>query len=83
MCFSRPCYSHKLQSLYQKCNVQGKDADDPFVQCKNIQMKSIQEMVHNNKKANLNKLNQYNVQNHGSQLILEDVHMESSAQHAQ
>ena len=63
MCCSSPCYSNKLRRLCRKCNVHGKDAGDPSVECKKILMKPIQEMVNNNEKEQLDQLNQYNVQN--------------------
>ena len=45
-------------------------------------MKSIQDLVEQDKSKELKAINQYNIQNAWLMLILEDVHMEYSVLHA-
>ena len=63
MCCSAPVYLESVNRLCRKCNVKGKDSGDPFVECKNIVMKRIQDLVTKNQIDELKKLNQYHVHN--------------------
>ena len=63
MCCSAPVYLESVNRLCRKCNVKGKDSGNPFVQCKKIVMKCIQELVANNCTDKLKAINQYKVKN--------------------
>jgi hypothetical protein len=54
-------YSNPMNPLCHKCNIKGKDAGDPFVQCKRMSMNKIIQLVKDNKVAALHSINQYNV----------------------
>jgi hypothetical protein len=47
ICACSPCYSNKMQHLCRKCNIRGREADDPFVTCNQTIMSHIQALVKN------------------------------------
>ena len=67
-------YSNKMDKICQKCNVRGKDAGDPNIECEKIEMELIQQLLENENFGQLDKLNQYHVHNAWFDVDLVDVH---------
>ena len=63
MASSSVCYSNKINRLCRKCNIRGKDSGNPNIECQKIKMKSIQDLVEQDKSKELKAMNQYNVHN--------------------
>ena len=61
ICCSSAGYSNKMSRLCRKCNVQGDQSGDPFVECKRMSMLKILELVDSNNVEALKAINQYNV----------------------
>ena len=63
MACSSPCYSNKMNRLCRKCNIKGSESGNPYAECQKIKMLPIQHMVLQNRKEELDALNQYHVLN--------------------
>ena len=63
LCCSAPCYLSSINRRCRKCNVQGKDSGDPFIECKRIVSKRIEHWVNNKMSDRLKSMNQYEVDN--------------------
>ena len=58
---SAASYSDKLKRLCRKCDVSGRESDNPFVECRKLEMQPIIDLVVNEDKRSLKELNQYQV----------------------